>query len=93
MKCHCGLHEHLKTGSKRLGLAGGVLFILHLLWHIAECLIIPALFTAVTHVVNAESLESPSVTIIQESSTTLLAPSPCLSLLISQNQDALFCYR
>lgn len=45
--CHCGLSRHfkkLRTG--KLGLIGGVLVVLHLLWHVAEGLVVPAIIIA-----------------------------------------------
>lgn len=45
--CHCGFEKrhHLAKG-KRLGLLGASLMVLHLLYHVAECLILPAIFMA-----------------------------------------------
>ncbi len=43
---------------KRVGLGGAVLMILHLLYHVAECLILPAVFTAFSHSVSGQSAES-----------------------------------
>ena len=49
--CHCGFREHFSHfKTKKLGLLGGVLLILHLLWHVAECLILPALFVGTVNV-------------------------------------------
>jgi cell division protein FtsX len=45
--CHCGFKKHhdLSKG-KRLGALGVTFMILHLLYHVAECLILPAVFMA-----------------------------------------------
>lgn len=46
--CHCGLHEQVKKiRTSKLGLLGGVLIIGHLLFHVAECLILPAVIMAI----------------------------------------------
>jgi len=48
--CHCGLKEQLKKfKAGKLGLLGGVLIVGHLLFHVAECLIIPAIIVALSH--------------------------------------------
>lgn len=48
--CHCGLESQLKKfKAGKLGLLGGVLIVGHLLFHVAECLIIPAIIVALNH--------------------------------------------
>lgn len=45
--CHCGLKEHFQSlRVKKLGALGVVLMVLHILFHIVECLLIPALLVA-----------------------------------------------
>lgn len=45
--CHCGFKKrHQLAKGKKLGVLGAVLMILHLLYHVAECLILPAVFMA-----------------------------------------------
>lgn len=45
--CHCGFKKrHQLAKGKRLGLLGITLMVLHLLYHVAECLILPAVFMA-----------------------------------------------
>lgn len=60
--CHCRLRERLQDlKAGKLGLLGGVLIIGHLLFHVAECLVLPAIFMAANS--NAsESLESLELT-------------------------------
>lgn len=42
--CHCGFHEHLGLlRARKLGLVGVTLFVLHLLFHVVECLIVPSI--------------------------------------------------
>lgn len=42
--CHCGFREHLKSfRAKKLGLVGGIFFVLHLLFHVVECLLLPSI--------------------------------------------------
>ncbi len=45
--CHCGLKEQLKKfRAGKLGVLGGILIVGHLLFHVAECLVIPAIIIA-----------------------------------------------
>lgn len=45
--CHCGFEKrHQLAKGKKLGVLGAVLMVLHLLYHVAECLILPAVFMA-----------------------------------------------
>lgn len=45
--CHCGLKSHFHSlKAKKLGLVGVILIVLHVLFHVVECLIVPALFVA-----------------------------------------------
>lgn len=45
--CHCGFKKrHQLAKGKKLGVLGATLMILHLLYHVAECLILPAIFMA-----------------------------------------------
>lgn len=45
--CHCGLKDQLrKMKAGKLGLLGSVLIVGHLLFHVAECLVIPAILIA-----------------------------------------------
>lgn len=41
--CHCHIDEQIKKfKAGKLGLLGGILIVGHLLFHVAECLVIPA---------------------------------------------------
>lgn len=45
--CHCGFKKrHQLAKGKKLGVLGASLMVLHLLYHVAECLILPAVFMA-----------------------------------------------
>lgn len=45
--CHCGLKSQLhKFRARKLGLVGIVLMGLHILFHVAECLVLPAILVA-----------------------------------------------
>lgn len=47
MKCHCQFKAHCKSlRAKRLGLLGGIIMVVHLLYHVAGCLFLPAAFMA-----------------------------------------------
>lgn len=67
--CHCGFfkrHAHFK--AKRFGALGAVLMVLHLLYHVAECLVLPAIFVGLSHghddtaAVSDETYESLNIT-------------------------------
>ncbi len=56
--CHCGLKGQIKKfKAGKLGLLGGFLIIGHLLFHVAECLILPA-FLISFHSHDAEATDS-----------------------------------
>lgn len=45
--CHCGLKEHFtKFSFKKFGVFGAFLMVGHILFHVVECLIVPALLVA-----------------------------------------------
>ena len=45
--CHCELGEKIhRLEAKKLGILGGGLVVLHLLFHVAEALVIPAMILA-----------------------------------------------
>lgn len=62
--CHCGFKKHhdLSKG-KRLGALGVTFMILHLLYHVAECLILPAVFMAFSnhHDDTAVAVSEPEI--------------------------------
>lgn len=86
--CHCGFekHRHLAKG-KRLGALGIAFMVLHLLYHVAECLILPAVFMAFSnHSSDAASAASEDTIIIEPSD-----PQPQASLLFrGLNFDTLY---
>lgn len=48
--CHCHFREQLRNfKAGKLGLLGGFLIVGHLLFHVAECLVLPALLVAFNH--------------------------------------------
>ncbi len=49
--CHCGFEKHLAKFKKgrKLGVFGIAFLGLHILWHVAECLVLPAIFVAFSH--------------------------------------------
>ena len=70
--CHCGLREQLsKFKAGKLGILGGILIIGHLLFHVAECLILPAIFLAASG--NAESSETSEQLLVLELQETTFA--------------------
>lgn len=68
--CHCGFREHLRSFRvKKLGLAGGIFLVLHLLFHVVECLILPSILVGLGgHLAeeSAAALDSESA-IVDES--------------------------
>lgn len=55
--CHCGFEEkRKKLRAGKFGVLGGCLVVLHLLYHVAECLVLPAILIAV-HRNNAEAAD------------------------------------
>lgn len=64
--CHCGLKEQLKKfRAGKLSLLGGFLIIGHLLFHVAECLIIPAILVALNRH-DVEAINELNQTDLQE---------------------------
>ena len=62
MKHHCHCHfkdQFQKFKAGKLGLLGGVLIIGHLLFHVAECLILPSILVAF-HLHDTEAAEELS---------------------------------
>lgn len=54
-KCHCGFEKKLhQLRAGKLGLLGGFLMVAHLLFHVAECLVLPAFLMAI----NGETVEA-----------------------------------
>lgn len=56
--CHCGFEHRLKqlrtrTG-KRLGMVGTALVVAHLLFHVVECIVVPAVLVGVSRQVVTE---------------------------------------
>lgn len=76
-QCHCHINERikkLKTG--KLGLLGSMLIIGHLLFHVAECLIIPIIIAGLNHH-PAEAIENLGEDDLSE--TTLISHYDYLS--------------
>lgn len=47
-RCHCGFKSQLaKLRAHKLGTLGVILFGLHILFHVVECLIVPAILVGV----------------------------------------------
>lgn len=69
--CHCGLKEQLKKfRAGKLGLLGGALILGHLLFHVAECLVLPAIFLAVGSNAEGETHPSSELSILALQETT-----------------------
>lgn len=69
--CHCGLKEQLKKfRAGKLGLVGGVLILGHLLFHVAECLILPAIFLAANGNAEGETHQAEELSLLALQETT-----------------------
>ena len=75
--CHCGFEKrHQLSKGKRLGALGATFMILHLLYHVAECLILPAVFMAFSNHSADEAIAATDDTIItEEVETTTTQPA------------------
>lgn len=48
--CHCHFRDQLtKFKAGKLGLLGGFLIVAHLLFHVAECLLLPVIIASFSH--------------------------------------------
>lgn len=78
--CHCGLGEKIhQFKAGKLGLFGGILIVLHLLFHVAECLVIPALIVAfrgetvaTSEITENDTVETPSLPYLSYEQNALL---------------------
>lgn len=68
--CHCGFREHFKSiRVKKLGLAGGIFLVLHLLFHVVECLILPSILVGLGgHLAEESAAATNGEPVIIESS-------------------------
>lgn len=67
--CHCGLEKHLERFRlKKFGVAGAILMILHILFHVVECLVLPAALVALGgHAVEEDAAAvSESVIVVSD---------------------------
>ncbi len=88
--CHCHIDEQIKKfKAGKLGLLGGVLIIGHLLFHVAECLVIPVIIAGLNRrpVEAIEELDEKelSETAIASHSDSLVSLKLSLSESIQQN--------
>ncbi len=80
--CHCGLDGQIrKLRAGKLGILGGILLIGHLLFHVAECLVLPALLMAFSGK-SAEAVSELDEATLQET-TFASAELPTINLQIS----------
>lgn len=83
--CHCGLKSQLaKLRTRKLGLLGMILFGLHLLFHVVECLILPAIIVGFSgHAHNHDTIaveETAEVIQVEQLSNFILARPDDLTL-------------
>lgn len=71
--CHCGFRSHLKSlKAGKLGFLGALLFGLHFLFHVVECLVLPAVLVGL----GGHFTEAPAVALEQTQTAPALAPLP-----------------
>lgn len=78
--CHCGLKEHFQVlKMKKLGFLGALLMVLHLLFHVVECLILPAILVAFSQPSEAATAVEPEasnqISLEEDQSLTHFYPS------------------
>lgn len=65
--CHCGLEHHFEHFRvKKLGILGVTLMVLHILFHVVECLILPSILVAFSgHLAeeSAQATDTPSIVV------------------------------
>lgn len=86
--CHCGLGDKLhQLKAGKLGLLGGIFLVLHLLFHVAECMVLPALIVAFRGETVATSELSE-----QEATEYSALPQPHRSVLYVEFRTSLEIY-
>lgn len=81
--CHCDLHAQFKKfRAKKLGLLGAALMVGHILFHVVECLVLPAILVGFSghhdnHAARAEGARDTLIAIeelffVDELSATIL---------------------
>lgn len=74
--CHCGFKSHLKSlKAGKLGFLGALLFGLHFLFHVVECLVLPAVLVGL----GGHFTEAPAVALEQTQTAPAPAPLPSLT--------------
>ena len=74
--CHCGFKAHLKTlKAGKLGFLGILLFGLHFLFHVVECLVLPAVLVGL----GGHFTEAPAAALEQPQTAPTTVPLPSLT--------------
>lgn len=85
--CHCGLHNQIKKfKAGKLGLLGGILIVGHLLFHVAECLILPVIFVGFTSHSHGGSHEAVASDLIE----TTFSESYCTGVFINPREFIIY---
>ena len=64
--CHCGLKAQVKKfRAKKLGLVGVVLMGLHILFHVVECLVLPAILVAFSGAHDEATATNETVEVVE----------------------------
>ena len=70
--CHCGFREHFRTKNvRKLGWLGATFMVLHLLFHVVECLVLPSVLIVLGGHLN----EEPAVAITVEERLNIDEPT------------------
>ena len=73
--CHCGFKAHLKSlKAGKLGFFGVLLLVLHFLFHVVECLVLPAVLVGL----GGHFTEAPAVA-LEQTQTAPATPLPSLT--------------
>lgn len=79
--CCCHFREQLsKFRAGKLGLFGGFVIIAHLLFHVAECLILPTIFVTFHHHEAEAAVELDGESLEETTSISSYAELPTLKL-------------
>lgn len=75
--CHCGFREHFKSlHFKKLGFAGGVFLVLHLLFHVVECLVLPSILVGLGgHLAEETAVATDGESIVVEEASESSLPA------------------
>lgn len=84
--CHCGFREHFQRKRfRKLGWLGVAFMVLHLLFHVVECLLLPSLLVAFGGHLHEEPAAALAIEEEANSGETTLDSLPVLPLRLCDN--------